>query len=131
MSSTTPSNAPTDFINVDGIEEYPERPTLHATGNPKLPYILNTRRFGSHICTPSSDPADLVFGPYVYFPIISGLTWLGGLLALMGLWAADGKPRYRPTQGSIVFVSHVAGVHRTLFICITAVVAAYVGRRLC
>ncbi|BEI86151.1 hypothetical protein CcaverHIS002_0604380 [Cutaneotrichosporon cavernicola] len=115
MSSTTPSTARTDFTNHDDMDEYPNRPALEAARKPKLPYILDTRRLGSRI----------FFGPYVYFPLIAGLTWLGGLLALIGLWAAAGKPRYRPTQGSIVFVSHVAGVHRTLFICITSVVAVF------
>lgn len=53
-----------------------------------------------------------VFGPYIYFPIIAALTWLGGLLALIGLWAAAGKPRYRDNMASIVFVSHVAGKYK-------------------
>ncbi|GMK54203.1 hypothetical protein CspeluHIS016_0107890 [Cutaneotrichosporon spelunceum] len=113
MSSTTQSTVRTGYMNRDDSSERPALPTTEKKR--RLPYLLNTRTLGSH----------LFFGPYVYLPIITGLTWLGGLLALMGLWTASGKPRYRPTQGSIVFVSHVAGVHRTLFICITSVVAVF------
>lgn len=81
----------------------------------RLPLHLNTRTFTSH----------LFFGPYIFFPIIAGLTWLGGILALLLLWVTDGKPRYRGDEASVVFISDVGAVHKTLFICICCVTAGF------
>jgi hypothetical protein len=62
-----------------------------------------------------------VFGPYIYLPLVASLVWLAGILTLLGLWVANGKPRYRGDEASVVFISDVAAVHQTLFICFTAV----------
>jgi hypothetical protein len=43
--------------------------------------------------------AHLFFGPYVWFPVVAMGTWLGGLLALLGLWVHSGKPRYQSDEG--------------------------------
>lgn len=50
--------------------------------------------------------AHLFFGPYVWFPVLAMGAWLGGLLALLGLWVKSGKPRYQSDEGtSPLFVS--------------------------
>jgi hypothetical protein len=59
------------------------------------PAYLNQRNLVSHF----------FFGPYALLPVISALVWLGGLLALLGLWVSQGKPRYRGDEASVVFVS--------------------------
>ncbi|RSH92713.1 hypothetical protein EHS25_008159 [Saitozyma podzolica] len=81
----------------------------------RLPLYLNTRTFTSH----------LFFGPYIFFPLFAALVWLGGILALLGLWVKDGKPRYRGDEASVVFISDVGAVHQTLFICFSAVTSAF------
>ena len=53
--------------------------------------------------------AHLFFGPYVFFPVLAMGTWLGGLLALLGLWVQSGKPRYQNDEASVVFISDVGG----------------------
>ncbi|WOO78295.1 Protein sfk1 [Vanrija pseudolonga] len=80
---------------------------------PKLPWYLNTRTLVSH----------LFFGPYIYVPLITALVWLAGLLALISVWARDGKPKYALKEASIVYVSNVAGKHKAIFIPITCVTA--------
>jgi len=65
------------------------------------------------------------FGPYVILPLIAALTWLGGLLALLGLWVAAGKPRYMSDEASVVFISDVGATHQTLFIAICCVTAGF------
>lgn len=56
--------------------------------------------------------AHLFFGPYVFFPVLAMGTWLGGLLALLGLWVHSGKPRYQDDEASVVFISDVGGEFR-------------------
>lgn len=100
----------------------------------RLPLWLNTRTLTSHFCTfflclfPLSQLikaiAHAVFGPYVLFPIAAALTWLGGILALLGLWVVAGKPRYRSNEASVVFISNVGATHQALFIAICCTVAA-------
>ncbi|KAL7423744.1 hypothetical protein Q5752_001326 [Cryptotrichosporon argae] len=81
----------------------------------RLPYYLNTRTLGSH----------LFYGPYIYFPLIAGLTWLGGILALLAIWVKQGKPRYQSDEATVVFISDVGAANQTLFICICSVTAAF------
>ncbi|KAE8540143.1 hypothetical protein D1P53_004081 [Cryptococcus gattii VGV] len=81
----------------------------------RLPLWLNTRTLTSHF----------FFGPYVLFPIAAALTWLGGILALLGLWVVAGKPRYRRNEASVVFISNVGATHQALFIAICCTVAAF------
>jgi hypothetical protein len=74
----------------------------------------------------------------MYLPLIATLVWLGGLLALIGLWAAAGKPRYKGDEASVVsrrstelalidqvFISDVGAAHKTLFICICCITSAF------
>ncbi|WVQ85367.1 hypothetical protein IAT38_007532 [Cryptococcus sp. DSM 104549] len=81
----------------------------------RVPIWLDTRTLVSH----------LFFGPYVIFPILAALTWLGGILALLLLWVVAGKPRYKSDEASVVFVSDVGATHQTLFICICACVSGF------
>lgn len=109
----------------------------------RLPLKLNTRTFTSHLVRSSnlSFPDTLQhYGPYMYLPLIATLVWLGGLLALVGLWAAAGKPRYMGDEASVVsatvklefgpdrlqvFISDVGAAHKTLFICICCITSAF------
>lgn len=59
------------------------------------PAYLNQRNIFTHF----------IFGPYVLLPILSSLVWLGGLLAMIGLWTSQGKPKYRGDEATVVFVS--------------------------
>ncbi|EIW72868.1 hypothetical protein TREMEDRAFT_25124 [Tremella mesenterica DSM 1558] len=81
----------------------------------RLPHWLNQRTLTSHF----------LFGPYVFFPLLAAFTWLGGLLALLGLWVHDGKPRYESDEASVVFISDTGAAHKTLFICICCVTSAF------
>jgi len=75
------------------------------------PVYLRPRNITSH----------LFFGPYVFFPLLSAATWLGGIIALLVLWVRAGKPRYQPDEATVVFISDVGADHHKLFmgICIT------------
>lgn len=76
----------------------------------RKPPHLNTRTLTSH----------LFFGPYVFFPLLATLVWLGGILALLLLWVTNGKPRYRGDEATVVFISDVGAVHKKVFIGIAA-----------
>ncbi|GHJ88178.1 hypothetical protein NliqN6_4580 [Naganishia liquefaciens] len=69
--------------------------------------------------------AHLFFGPYVFFPVLAMGTWLGGLLALLGLWVHTGKPRYQNDEASVVFISDVGARYKTLFIIICSCTSAF------
>jgi hypothetical protein len=56
---------------------------------------------------------------YAWIPLISGLVFLGGLIAMLAAWAAEGHPDYRPDEGSIVYISDVGAHLKPLFISIT------------
>ena len=58
---------------------------------------------------------------YAWIPLISGLTWIGGLLALLGIWAARGKPRYKNQNQAIVYISDIGAHEKALFIVICCV----------
>jgi hypothetical protein len=92
----------------------------------RKPIYLNTRSLTSHLCESylgclalSSTDLDTVFGPYIFFPLISSLTWLGGLLALIAIWARDGKPRYQDDEASVVFISDVGAAHHVSWLSLT------------
>jgi hypothetical protein len=72
-----------------------EKRSAVAADTKDKPAYLNQRNLLTHF----------IFGPYVLLPIISSLVWLGGLLALIGLWTSQGKPKYRGDEASVVFVS--------------------------
>ncbi|WVQ65159.1 uncharacterized protein L199_003332 [Kwoniella botswanensis] len=88
---------------------------MKAADGSRRPLWLNQRTLTSHI----------FFGPYVLFPILAALTWLGGILALLILWVVAGKPRYQSDEASVVFISDVGATHQTLFIVICACVAGF------
>lgn len=82
--------------------------------NKKANLLFNKEKRSAVIADAKAKPAYLnqrsllthfIFGPYVLLPIISSLVWLGGLLALIGLWTSQGKPKYRGDEASVVFVS--------------------------
>ena len=76
--------------------------------------------------TRESIPADFeVFGPYIFIPLIGGLAWFGGVLALLLLWVTDGKPRYRGDEASVVFISDVGAVHKVGWMIYTADIRYY------
>jgi hypothetical protein len=75
--------------------------------------FLGGRRKGGMSTFPRiPHPLTLVFGPYVFFPLIAALTWCGGLLALVSLWARAGKPRYQGDEASVVFISDVGATYK-------------------
>ncbi|RSH85040.1 uncharacterized protein EHS24_006628 [Apiotrichum porosum] len=82
---------------------------------PKRPMYLNTRTFTSHI----------FYGPYIWLPIICAFAWLSALLALLGIWVHDGKPRYKSTEAAVVFISDIAAGHKRVFIPLTCITAAF------
>lgn len=90
---------------------------------PHLP-LLYVRPLPISAITTDKSHVRAVFGPYVLFPIAAALTWLGGILALLGLWVVAGKPRYRRNEASVVFISNVGATHQALFIAICCTVAA-------
>ncbi|KAH8084770.1 Frag1/DRAM/Sfk1 family-domain-containing protein [Filobasidium floriforme] len=102
--------------------------------NKKANLLFNKEKRSAVIADTKAKPAYLnqrsllthfIFGPYVLLPIISSLVWLGGLLALIGLWTSQGKPKYRGDEASVVFVSDVGAANHTLFICITVLTAVF------
>lgn len=62
---------------------------------------------------------------YAWFPLISAFTWFGGLVALLSIWTAQGKPQYQPDEGTIVYISDVGANQKPLFIAITSVTSAF------
>lgn len=101
-------------IKANLITNSEKRAAVKADAKAK-PAYLNQRNLFTHF----------LFGPYVLLPILAGLVWLGGLLALIGIWTAEGKPRYMSDEATIVFVSDVGAANHTLFICITAITAVF------
>ncbi|KAL7416577.1 Frag1/DRAM/Sfk1 [Mrakia frigida] len=67
------------------------------------------------------------FNPRIYalLPLLAALVWLSGLIALLGLWARNGTPRYEPDQANIAFISDVGAFHQELFIGICSATAAF------
>lgn len=62
---------------------------------------------------------------YAWIPFVSAAVWLGGLIALLSIWTAQGKPRYMPGEGKIVYISDVGADQKPLFIVITSVTSAF------
>jgi len=60
---------------------------------------------------------------YAWIPLISGLVFLGGLIAMLAAWAAEGHPQYKPGEGSIAYISDVGAHLKPLFITICAITA--------
>jgi hypothetical protein len=52
-------------------------------------------------------------------PLLTGLVWLSGIFALLGIWSAEGHPQYAPGEGSIVYISDVGAHILPLFISIS------------
>lgn len=44
-------------------------------------------------------------GYYFLVPIITFAFWITDIVGLLGLWSADGFPRYQNTEANIVFIS--------------------------
>jgi Frag1/DRAM/Sfk1 family len=56
---------------------------------------------------------------YAWIPLFSGLVFLGGLIAMLAAWTAEGHPQYQPTESSIVFISDVGAHLKPVFISIS------------
>jgi hypothetical protein len=55
---------------------------------------------------------------WAWIPLLTGLVFLGGIIAMLATWAAEGHPQYQPDEGSIVYISDVGAHLRPLFISI-------------
>jgi hypothetical protein len=53
---------------------------------------------------------------YAWIPLISATVFLGGLIAMLAVWAAEGHPKYVPKEGSIAYISDVGAHLKPLFI---------------
>jgi hypothetical protein len=53
---------------------------------------------------------------YAWIPLLTGLVFLGGLLAMIGVWSAEGHPKYRANESSIAYISDVGAHLKPLFI---------------
>jgi hypothetical protein len=53
---------------------------------------------------------------YAWIPLFSGLVFLGGLIAMLAIWAAEGHPKYKVSDGSIAYISDVGADLKPLFI---------------
>jgi hypothetical protein len=58
---------------------------------------------------------------YAWVPLFSGLVFLGGLIAMLAIWAAEGHPVYQDREGSIAYISDVGAHLKPLFISTLAV----------
>lgn len=50
-----------------------------------------------------------------WIPLISGLVWLGGLIALLASWGADGHPLYIAFEAKVPYVSDLGAHFKTCF----------------
>jgi len=55
---------------------------------------------------------------WAWIPFFSGSVFLGGLIAMLAVWAAEGHPRYEPNEGPVVYISYVGAHLKPLFISI-------------
>jgi len=55
---------------------------------------------------------------FAWIPLCTAIVWLGGIIALLAIWIAEGRPQYQPGEGSIVFISDVGAHVAPLFISI-------------
>jgi Frag1/DRAM/Sfk1 family len=53
---------------------------------------------------------------WAWIPLLTGFIFLGGIIALLAAWAAEGHPQYQPDEGSIVYISDVGAHLQPLFI---------------
>jgi hypothetical protein len=60
--------------------------------------------------------AKVPFLGFAWIPLFTGLFLFGGLIGMLGAWAEEGHPQYRPDEESIVFVSDVGAHLKPLFI---------------
>ncbi|OAV92042.1 hypothetical protein PTTG_05177 [Puccinia triticina 1-1 BBBD Race 1] len=58
----------------------------------------------------------ITYGAYVWLPLITGLVWFGMLVGLLLFWlvSAHGQ-KYRPDEGSILFISDIGAAHLSWF----------------
>lgn len=56
---------------------------------------------------------------YAWIPLMSGLVFLAGIIAMLASWAAEGHPKYKPDEGSIAYISDVGAHLKPLFISIS------------
>ena len=64
-------------------------------------------------------------GYYFVIPIITFALWCACIFGLLGLWGADGFPKYVNTDATVVFISDVGAQHHTYFIIFAVLSAAF------
>ena len=57
--------------------------------------------------------------------LIASMAWLGTIVTLFSLWAADGFTRYQDNEGTIAYISTVGARHKTAFIVGAAVTGVF------
>lgn len=62
---------------------------------------------------------------WAWVPLFSGLVFMGGLIAMLALWANEGHPQYQPNEGTIVYISDVGAHLKPLFICTSPICLTY------
>ena len=55
---------------------------------------------------------------YAWIPLCTAVVWIGGIIAFLAIWIAEGRPMYQPGEGSIVYISDVGAHVLPLFISI-------------
>jgi hypothetical protein len=58
-------------------------------------------------------------------PFIASCAWFGTILALLILWLANGRPRYKLATAKITYISNVGAHYKALFIAGTSVTAFF------
>jgi hypothetical protein len=53
---------------------------------------------------------------FSWIPALSGTICIGGVLSLLIAWNVEGRPKYQPNEGNIVYISDVGAHLKTFFI---------------
>src|SRR5208282_2705431 len=56
------------------------------------------------------------FHVYAWIPLFTGLIYLGGIITLLAIWEAEGRPKYQPDEGTIVYISDIGAHMKPFFI---------------
>lgn len=66
-----------------------------------------------------------IHGYYFVIPIITFALWSACIFGLLGLWGADGFPKYVNTDATVVFISDVGAQYHTYFIIFAVLSAVF------
>jgi hypothetical protein len=61
---------------------------------------------------------------FAWIPALTGTITVGGVLGLLMAWIVEGRPKYRPDEGSVVYISDVGAHLKTPFISVTPLVSS-------